>query len=147
MDNVVFNICYGYKTMFAYYHENQIHKIPDDVLQQNIFIQIKCGTFSYAQIPEKFNYIMGVTGTLESLSNTEKKIISEDYKIQLETIMPSVFGKNMRKFNPKDDIYIENKDDYFNRIMNEAHKKLEDERAVLIFFDTMKDLNDFYNSP
>ncbi len=34
-----------------------------------------CGSYSFAEIPFKFDVILGVTGTLESLSDIEKGII------------------------------------------------------------------------
>ena len=38
--------------------------------------------------------IMGVSGTLKTMSEAEKKIIFDDYKIKIFTYMPSIFGKN-----------------------------------------------------
>ncbi|KAL4489801.1 hypothetical protein ABPG72_022441 [Tetrahymena utriculariae] len=90
-DSISFNIAYGYKTF------------------------IKCGSFSYSEIPFRFNCIAGVTGTLETLSDPEKKIIKNIYNITKNTYIPSVFGKNKRKFAEKKDIYVENEDDYFKQ--------------------------------
>jgi hypothetical protein len=36
--------------------------------------------------------IMGVSGTLKTMSQVEKKIISDDYNIKIFTYMPSIFG-------------------------------------------------------
>ncbi len=41
---------------------------------------------------------MGVTGTLNTLSDIEKDIIQNEYKISINTYIPSVFGQNRRKF-------------------------------------------------
>ncbi len=57
---------------------------------------------------------MGVTGTLKTLSEPEKDIIQKVYNININTYMPSVFGKNNRKFAKGADVLVENKDDYFN---------------------------------
>ena len=136
-DNVVFNVVYRYKTLFAYYLENEKGKISRKSLEENVSIYIKCGSFSYAEIPLQFMYIMGVTGTLETLSDPEKDVIQNVYKIVKNTYSPSVFGKNNLKFTEKDDIMIETSDDYFNTIKREIDARLvgkaEGKRAVLIF--------------
>lgn len=80
--------------MFAYFHEYDLKNITEESLNQNIYIRIRCGGFSYAEIPNNFSYIMGVTGTLKSLSEPEKNIVENDYKIKNKTYIPSVFGKN-----------------------------------------------------
>lgn len=37
--------------------------------------------FYYAEIPKKFDLILGVTGTLDSLGNYEKDILKDKYNI------------------------------------------------------------------
>ena len=151
LDGVSFSVFYGYKTLFAYYHENEKGRISTGSLEENVFIQIKCGDFSYAEIPHQFDYIMGVTGTLRSLSNPEKEIINNVYKIKKETFIPSVFGTKILTFIEKADVFIENINDYHNRIYREIDCRLKGklpgtERAVLVFFKSRKDLMNFYNS-
>ncbi|CAG9315952.1 unnamed protein product [Blepharisma stoltei] len=150
-DGVSFNIVYGYNTLFAYYFENEKGNISQESLEENIFIGIKCGMFSFAEIPHKFNYIMGVTGTLETLGDYEKHIIENEYNIKLNTYMPSVFGESNRIFRKNLDIYVENKDNYSMKIMSEINsqiggKKAGCKRAVLVFFEDEKKLMDFYNT-
>ncbi|UJR17604.1 hypothetical protein I4U23_004500 [Adineta vaga] len=150
-DNIVYNVVYGYKTLFAYHHEHEKGNISRESLLDNIAIRINCGSFSYAEIPLQFRYIMGVTGTLETLSEPEKKVITEDYKISKETIVPSVFGQNNLRFIEKDDIKIENSDDYFNRIKREIDDRIvgrnSEKRAILVFFESKVKLMQFYESP
>ncbi|CAF0938955.1 unnamed protein product [Adineta steineri] len=149
-DNIVYNVVYGYKTLFAYYYEHENKPIDDEILQENISINIKCGSFSYAEIPLEFTYIMGVTGTLKTLSDPEKQIIENVYKINKQTFIPSVFGQNNLKFVEKDDIMIENSDDYFNAIRREIDNRLTgkalEKRAVLILFESKQKLKAFYES-
>ncbi|CAF4874529.1 unnamed protein product, partial [Rotaria sp. Silwood1] len=123
-DDVVFNVVYRYKTLFAYYLQHENGKISRESLEENIGIYIKCGSFSYAEMPLQFTYIMGVTGTLETLSDPEKEVIQNVYKIVKNTYSPSVFGKNNLKFVEKDDIMIENSNDYFNTIKREIDARL-----------------------
>ncbi|CAF0898623.1 unnamed protein product [Adineta steineri] len=150
-DNVVYNVSYGYKTLFAYLHEHEkSNEINKATVEKNISIEIKCGSFSYAEIPLEFSYMMGVTGTLKTLSEPEKKVIRNVYKIKRDTYMPSVFGANDLKFNQRDDIKIENENDYFNVIKQEIEDRLcgisSGQRAVLVFFESEKRLNDFRDS-
>ncbi|CAM4825739.1 unnamed protein product [Rotaria magnacalcarata] len=149
-DNIVYNVIYGYKTLFAYYHEHEQGNISTESLHDNISIRIKCGSFSYAEIPLQFEYIMGVTGTLETLSDPEKKVINNNYKIVQNTFVPSVFGKNNLRFIEKDDIIIENSDDYFNRIKREIDDRItgknSEKRAISVFFESKAKLMQFYQS-
>lgn len=149
-DNIVYNVIYGYKTLFAYYHEHEQKKISRESLYDNIGVRINCGSFSYAEIPLQFKYIMGVTGTLETLSDPEKKVIKDDYKIVKETFVPSVFGVNNIRFIEKDDIKIENNNDYFNRIKREIDDRIVgrnlEKRAILVFFESKAKLMGFYES-
>ena len=66
-DGVSFNIVYGYKTMFCYFHECEKGNISESGKREQIKFNVNCGSFSYAHITEKFIRIMGVTGTLRSL--------------------------------------------------------------------------------
>ncbi|CAF4449380.1 unnamed protein product [Rotaria sp. Silwood2] len=149
-DNIIYNVVYGYKTLFAYYFEHDKGKISKTSLEDNICIRIKCGGFSYAETPLQFQSIMGVTGTLETLSDQEKEVIKSVYKINKTTITPSVFGANNLKFTKKDDIRIESSDDYFNVIRREIDDRLvgksSEKCAVLVFFESEKKLKTFYES-
>ena len=150
-DDIVFKVSYGYKTLFAYYLENNKGKISQRSLEENISIIVKCGTFSYAAMPFEFKFIMGVTGTLETLNDIEREIIQKEYQIRKFIITPSVFGKNNLRFIEKDDVMIENIDDYFNTIKREITDRLEvphstGKRAVLVFFESKKKLMEFYHS-
>ncbi|CAF4529650.1 unnamed protein product [Rotaria sp. Silwood2] len=107
-DNIVYNVVYGYKTLFAYHCEREKGKRSKESLHENISIRINCGSFSYAEIPLQFAYIMGVTSTLETLSEPEKKVIENNYRIMKNTYVPSVFRENNLRFIEKDDIMIEN---------------------------------------
>ncbi|CAF1341009.1 unnamed protein product [Rotaria sp. Silwood1] len=149
-DNIVYNIAYGYKTLFAYFYEHERGQISKKSLDENIYVRIKCGSFSYAEIPLEFQYIMGVTGTLKTLSDPERKVIQSVYKITKNTYMPSVFGINNLKFTIKDDIMIDNESDYFNVIKREIEDRLvgksSGKRAVLVFFESNRKLKEFYDS-
>jgi hypothetical protein len=150
-DNIIFNARYGYKTLFAYYLENEKGKISSKSLIENTMITINCGSFSYAEIPREFTYIMGVTGTLKTLSEPEREVVEKEYKILKNTYAPSVFGANNLRFNDKRDILIENSHDYINRICKEIDDRMQTnipdvKRPIFLFFESQKEIFEFYNS-
>lgn len=150
-DGISFKITFGYKTMFAYFFEHSKGKISQASLQKNICIGVSCGEFSYAEVPLEFDCIMGVTGTLKTLSDTEKDIVRDRYKIVKSTFAPSVFGENTLVFSRDRDIRIENEDDYMTALANEIESRIQGmtqgtKRAVLVFFETRQRLNEFYAS-
>ncbi|KAL4489791.1 hypothetical protein ABPG72_022431 [Tetrahymena utriculariae] len=152
-DSISFDISYGYKTLFAYFYEKEQNRVSEQKLRENTFIRIKCGSFSYSEIPFEFNCIVGVTGILENLSVPEKNIVQKIYKITKSTYIPSVFGKNNLKFAEQKDIHVENEDDYFKALRQEIDSNLnltsdnKQLRPVLVFFDSTQNLNKFYDSP
>ena len=92
---------------------------------------------------------MGVTGTLKTLSKSEKNIVEGVYNIKKSTFMPSVFGVNKRQFAKEADVYIENKENYFIRLREKIDYALgakKSKRAVLVFFESKISLMEFYNS-
>jgi len=150
-DSISFKVNYGYKTMFAYFKECDNGKITNKSRDENICININCGSFSYAELPSKFSYIMGVTGTLETLSDPEEKVIRDIYHIMKKTYSPSVFGANNRQFKPETDVKIESLADYYNSISKEITDRLVGktqgtQRSVLVFFESKEKLMEFYNS-
>jgi len=150
-DGISYKIAYGYKTLFAYYHEYQEGTISEKSLRDYISIGINCGSFSYADIPKKFQYIMGVTGTLKTLSMPQRRVVHDLYQVRKVTYSPSVFGANNLEFREEADVRIENSSDYLNVIAREIQDKMVgaggNKRAVIVFFKTRDKLMEFYRSP
>ncbi|XP_065663342.1 uncharacterized protein LOC136085801 [Hydra vulgaris] len=148
-DGISYDIVYGYKTLFAYCFEHDEGQISSESLEEVISIGIKCGSFSFAEIPNNFHYITGVSGTLKTLSSSEKKIV-KSYGIEKFTYIPSIFGENKRRFAKEADIFLENNDDYFAKLNEhiEYSSKTQKEyrRPVLVFFTTKTSLMEFYDS-
>ncbi|ETO08110.1 hypothetical protein RFI_29276 [Reticulomyxa filosa] len=151
-DGISYNIRYGYKTLFAYYHEHEQNKISDDSFKKNIFLSFQIGSFSYVTVPEHFYSIMGVSGTLETLSASEKGVMEKGYHISKHTYLPSLFGKSRLVFAEKGSIFIVDENNYFTILKKEIDDRLVGKtqgtkRAVLVFFETKKQLMEFYESP
>ena len=145
-ESVVTNVVRGYDTIWAYYHENEKNNITAASLEANVGIIINCGTFSYAEMPLRFSFISGVSGTLETLTQGEKEILTKVYKISKRTFMPSVFGKNNRNYSSTDHVIVENETDYFMKLRNEIDTICNAKRAILVFFSNGDKLEEFYNS-
>ena len=150
-DNIVFDTSYGYKTLFAYFLENEKGTISKESLNKNISILVRLGSFSYAEVPFNFNSILGVTGTLETLSDPEKDIIENVYKIKLKTFIPSCYGRNNLKFDPKDNLWIETEQNYYKMITQEIKNRIVGQvegtkRAVFVVLESKNELKKFWNS-
>jgi len=129
-DQVVYNIRYGYKTVFAYFKEFETGKITRESLEENIGITIKCSDFSFSEIPKMFDYIFGVSGTVETLGEGQKKMIADEYNIRQYTILPSIFGRNNLQFNKQTNFFIEIdniKKDFIVNENSDGDKFLEDQ--------------------
>jgi hypothetical protein len=64
---------YGYKTIWAYFHECRINKkINEANLSEQLFINLIVAGFSYSELPSYFSSILGVTGTLTCMSKPQK---------------------------------------------------------------------------
>jgi len=138
----------GYKTTFAAYAEGLASA------DSYACINLQCGSFSYAEIPLEFDAIVGVSGTLQTLSEPELRIIQDTYSVRKRTVIPSAFGANNRTFAPRGgDVKIENKNDWHNVIVQEIHRGLGDDatdvdkqRCVLVCFEDKNRLEEFKKS-
>lgn len=64
-DGLSDKIRYGYRTLFSYLHEYEINKqINLSDLTPHIAIYLAAASFSYSRLPNYFESIIGVTGTL-----------------------------------------------------------------------------------
>jgi GTP-binding protein EngB required for normal cell division len=150
-DSISFAVNYGYKTLFAYFKEHAAGKISPERLESMIGLSIDCGSFSYAEIPTQYDCVMGVTGTLATLSRPERSLLEGTYKIKKYSYMPSVYGDNQLDF-ARDvgfGVIIESEGKFFDAIMNEINTRLQSdrgERAVLVFFESTPKLKAFYKS-
>lgn len=71
--------------------------VTDEILQKKKAIGLDCASFSYAEVPLEYEIILGVTGTLETLSKPQQEIISQVYSIHHHTLSPSVHSSDDSK--------------------------------------------------
>lgn len=144
---------YGYKTTFAYFYECERGEITKGSRDLHTAWLIDCGAFSYAEVPKQYKCVMGVTGTLATLSRPEKELLEAVYGIKKFSYMPSVYGDNQLKFggDSTSDVVIESEAGHFMAIVNEIKKRQIGElegvkRAIMVFFESYECLDAFYNS-
>ncbi|CAM9117607.1 unnamed protein product, partial [Ectocarpus fasciculatus] len=151
-DGVSFTRTYGFKTIFQYFNLREKSIVMDSAIEKHKYFPIDCGTFSYAEVPKMYDHILGVSGTLETLSDKETELLQHVYNIRKRSIIPSVYGQNKLLFrgNNIEDVKIESEGGYHIAIADEITKRLRHssgyDRAVLVFFESIATLNAFYES-
>ena len=87
---------------------------------------------------------------MENISNYQRQVIYGEYNFSLETYIPSVFGENQLKWSTIENLFIENQNDYHQRIRKMIDTSMQGihggKRAVLIFFKDKVELMKFYES-
>jgi hypothetical protein len=143
-DSIVFNVSYGYLTLIAYLKENQAGLISEHSLSKALKLLVECGEFLFAKLPCDFDVVMGVTGTLETMSPAERQIVSQDYHIKRMVYMPSVYGKNqvVEKM-----IAVEETEDAMTAALVEEIEAEKATRAVIVFFDDVHKLRKIAKHP
>ena len=145
MDSISYDVTYGYASIFAYLKESSSLK-NGDTLFRALVMPISCGQFSYANIsPAR---ILGVSGTLASMSEFEKDVLNE-YGLNKFVYIPSVYGDSNFNFDQAGvGIYFEkNTSNFYHRIFSEIMEATKSKRAVIVFFRDRAKLNAFISSP
>lgn len=144
----------GYKTMFAYFKANRNGDVSNEELDKHIGLLMRCGMFSYAEMPRLYDAMLGVTGTLQTLSDEERELLTGRYNVNKFTYIPSVYGPSKVQFrsNNPSDVRICREGHWYSTLVNDIGLRLQGQRpdssprAVMVFFNTMKDLNEFRES-
>ncbi|WP_265022447.1 hypothetical protein [Wolbachia endosymbiont (group B) of Ischnura elegans] len=141
-DNGIYSIYTysGYYNIFNYFRLKK-----KDFNHKNYgYLNIDCGKVSYVKLPEKYPLILGVSGTLTTLDDHEKKAVREFYNIRENSIMPSFFGDSHLKFNSSENFLSQDsEEEWLNKIFNHTNSKMGSGQSVLIFFDTDTEINKF----
>jgi hypothetical protein len=148
------NISFDYVTLWTYFHEKDVGGVTDAALEEHLGLFIKCGQFSYAEIPKRYEIILGVTGTLvpetrgspHPLGTFEQAIIRDDYRIRYQTDLPSVFGEKNLTFRENEHVSVQTDEDNFNNAIGMEAEKALHGRAVLIFFESEAKLQAWHDS-
>jgi hypothetical protein len=144
-DGIAYNVSDRYLTIFAHIKENKFGRVSEPDMLKNLKVLVQCGHFLFAKLPCKFNLVLGVTGTLETLTETEKDIVCNQYQISRFVIMLSVYGVNAVKMlgitTPTSLV------DFFKSIVDEIELySVHNGRAVIVFFQNKEVLMNFWRS-
>lgn len=162
-------LTYNYMTNCVYLYEHERGSIEEDqLLDHGLPLHAICGEFSYALLPSTqdyrksvpafYKFILGVTGTLREgrLPPEARDLLRDEILIKHMTYCPSMYGALQRSFDSKskDDVQVAlSSSEHFIAINNEIVKRLKPtshtvsgKRAVLVFFESIEELDRFYNS-
>lgn len=88
---------YGLSTAFAACFEFFNGTISEENFKKHACIGLIAGQYSYAEFPQYFKHILGVSGTIQAMSDFQKQVISKKYEINQLYTLPSIYGDNHRK--------------------------------------------------
>ncbi|CAF4982196.1 unnamed protein product, partial [Rotaria sp. Silwood1] len=141
---------WGYQNSFYYLklmYEKQKSFQGVNLNENNFgYILIICGYISYSEIPNSFDRVFGVSGSLKDLSDAENNLLKH-YHIYEKSYYPSFFGMSKLKFDRINSFTIKDcKKIWFDSIVSFTRKIIAEERSILIFFENEKLLDEFYAS-
>jgi predicted GTPase len=144
----------GYKTLWACLQDK---RVSSACTEQHQGLIIPCGAYSYIDLirdPHRYRAILGATGTLRQLSEPERQIVRDEFKIHRESYLPSAYGANQLTFNENAPGIVEVVEDahYHAQLITQVKRNLAGSqdsapsRAVIVFFDTQEALDEFHKS-
>jgi hypothetical protein len=107
-------------------------------------ITLNIAPFSYCELPNFFQAILGVSGTVSSMSNYKKKMLEERYRILDIYEIPSIYGLTQRT---NDNFTIVKDEIFYDKIVEHTQNISQTGRPIALFFKTIKDVTNFYKSP
>lgn len=129
----------SYETSFVYLKEAGARNLGEhEILQSpHLALQLKVGEFSFSEIPKKYlarGCMIGVSGTLEQMLDTQKQFLYENYDLKHFAVMPCCYGIDKKsRFNflkPNSslpDVRIVREAEHFAAISDEIIARLKDD--------------------
>ncbi|CAE7330897.1 unnamed protein product [Symbiodinium sp. CCMP2592] len=142
-DDVNYEICHANKTVFAYLNFEKTGKLAAEQVKPHVGIDLLCGRFSFADLPNMYSLILGVTGTLRELWDIPefKDMLQKEYEINHFTYLPSIFGTSQLLFRPVEHVSVlKNEQDWMSRIAALASQESKAGNSVLVFFKNHRNL-------
>lgn len=141
------SISYGYVTVFTYLYCEEQGKLESGRAMEHVKLQPICGTLSYSQIPTFYDYCLGMTGTLDCLTNEQNEVLKE-YAFLQRTFLPSTFEKQalnaLQEEQHKETLVVHGSyDEYFKMLLDDITRELIKGRAILLVFADMAKLEQF----
>lgn len=141
MGNLGFNYA-SYEITFTYLQYQEEGKIKNDAyIRNNLAIYITCARILYSEMPNFFELKLGLTATLEQLSEEENQVLSS-YEFNHKSFIPSTFAK--RPIEEKETIYVKGeKEEFFQKIKKEMDETIRNGRTALVFFKYTRHVEEF----
>lgn len=114
-------------------------------LDKALNIPLIVGEFLYTMLPSYFDSIIGISGTINTLSKEKFKLLKEFYKIEdkYTYLLPSIYGKTHKN---KCNFDLCSPESFYSKIIRNAVAEISKGRPVIICFSTYKHLRDFRES-
>ncbi|XP_058827721.1 uncharacterized protein LOC131687647 isoform X1 [Topomyia yanbarensis] len=135
----------GYLNVFHYFRLKGSNFCSQIAGELNYgYLNIDCGSLSYAMLPKNYPLILGVSGTITALSDPEKDAMRDLYSITNMIVLPTFFGCSNLLFNSTSGFcHLRTKNAWLERIAHRTQEVVAASRAALIFFKTDVELNEF----
>jgi uncharacterized protein YegL len=142
-DEVNYDLSYSNKTAFAYLAFEKEGKITSEQAAEHIGMDLFCGRFSFADLPNYYRCILGVSGTLRDLWNafSIRHILEKDFGIRHYTYTPSIFGERQLIFREAEHVHVLNNEaDWLSRIEAVIQQHKQANNSVIVFFKNETEL-------
>lgn len=134
-----------YSTAFAALHFMEKGELTSErTLNDWLGIQISSGGFINSKISDRFELLLGLTGTLKELDNEEKKLLTQ-YRFTQQAFIPTTFQKIAPVKNVNTTITTSSAD-HVNAIKNSLRDRVADGRPTLVILENHKKLEEFKNA-
>eukprot|EP00930_Biecheleria_cincta_P000883 TRINITY_DN102076_c0_g1_i1.p1 TRINITY_DN102076_c0_g1~~TRINITY_DN102076_c0_g1_i1.p1 ORF type:complete len:2570 (+),score=578.81 TRINITY_DN102076_c0_g1_i1:70-7779(+) len=147
-DEVNYELCYSNKTVFAYLSHEKQGVISSETAAAHLGVDLLCGRFSFADLPNRYCCILGVTGTLRELLSIKglSGILQMEYGFKHFTYTPSIFGERQLLFREAEHVHaMKNEADWMSRVEQVVEDESKQGNAVLVFFKNEEQLKKYPN--
>jgi len=134
------------ETMFAYLASDQL---TDDEQDAKVGLDCPFCHFSFAEIPRWYRCVLGVSGTVECMSDTERRFLRDMYDVNTYSYAPSVFKNSVLNGGRHDAMQLRH-DTFTTFHKTEEHwvaaiemraMRARSHQAVLVFFKNQAHLD------
>lgn len=134
----------GYKTSFAWLHYKSKGMIVESktVSPTNRGLRLCCGSILISALPNYSDILLGLTGSLDCLSDGDRRILN-GYKFFQKTYVPSTFVKKQLQILPTQIVLGSSIAKFHEAIYDDIEKRLREGRTQLIVFESYEKLTVF----
>ena len=75
-------------------------------MEENLKLIFRLGCYPYSKLCDNYEYILGVTGTLDKLSKFEFNKLKTEFKLNKFSYAPSIYGETKFKFKKDKNVEV-----------------------------------------